>query len=192
MTFLDFITFIVQSFGTLFTALFLLRLLLQLVRADYYNPISQTIVSATNKPITILRRIVPSIGPVDTSSLLMAFIATLITGLATALLHQAAIAPSAHVAWTLVATPMLLVKMLWWVLLISVILSWFPNAQQHPLAQIVTQLGFGLTAPLKRVVPNVGMLDITPIVAFIIIIGCEALLYNFAAKLSLINIYGWL
>jgi len=192
MTFLDFITFVVQSFGTLFTALFLLRMLLQLVRADYYNPISQTIVSATNKPVTVLRRLVPSIGPVDTSSLLMAFITTILTGLVTMLIHQLPITPSAHIAWALVATPLLLVKMLWWILLISVILSWFPAAQQHPLAQIVTQLGFGLTAPLKRIVPNVGMLDITPIVAFILIIGCEALLYNLGANLSVMKIYGWL
>jgi YggT family protein len=69
---------IVQTLGSLYLLIVLLRFILQLVRADFYNPLSQFIVRATHPLLRPLRRVIPSIGGLDLSSLLLAIIVQLL------------------------------------------------------------------------------------------------------------------
>ena len=63
--------YLVQTFLSLYLVAMLLRFLLQLVRADFYNPISQFLVKVTNPLVIPLRRVVPPIGNIDTASLVV-------------------------------------------------------------------------------------------------------------------------
>ena len=62
------VLFLIQTLFDLFVTAILLRLLLQWVRADFYNPLCQFLVNITNPVIIPLRRIIPSIGRLDTAS----------------------------------------------------------------------------------------------------------------------------
>ncbi len=68
------LTFLVKTLIELYVMVLLLRIWMQWSRCDFYNPLAQTVVKFTQPVIGPLRRIIPSIGPIDTSSLLVAFI----------------------------------------------------------------------------------------------------------------------
>ena len=63
--------FVVQTLVSLYLVIVLLRFVLQLVKADFYNPLCQFAVRATQPLLKPIRRIIPSIGGLDTSSLLL-------------------------------------------------------------------------------------------------------------------------
>jgi YggT family protein len=52
----------------------LLRVWMQWARCDFYNPFSQFVVKVTQPVVGPLRRIIPAMGPIDSASLLVAFI----------------------------------------------------------------------------------------------------------------------
>ena len=63
--------YLIQTLGSLYLLIVLLRFLLQLVRADFYNPLSQFIVRATKPLLMPLRRIIPGYGGLDFASLVL-------------------------------------------------------------------------------------------------------------------------
>ena len=66
--------YVVQTFLSLYLIAMLLRFLLQVVRADFYNPICQFLVKVTNPLVIPLRRVVPAVAGIDSASLLLAFL----------------------------------------------------------------------------------------------------------------------
>ena len=68
------LVFLIQTLGSLYIMAVLLRFLLQLVRADFYNPISQAIVKATSPLLNPLRRIIPGVGGIDMAALSLALV----------------------------------------------------------------------------------------------------------------------
>jgi YggT family protein len=64
---------------TLYAAVLLLRLLLQLVRADFRNPLARAIVQLTNPVVLPLRKVLPAVGKVDTASLVAVMLCTLLS-----------------------------------------------------------------------------------------------------------------
>ncbi|MDP3365837.1 MAG: YggT family protein, partial [Pseudomonas sp.] len=70
--------YIIQTLGSLYLLIVLLRFILQLVRADFYNPLSQFIVKATQPLVTPLRRIIPGFAGLDLASLVLAILVQLL------------------------------------------------------------------------------------------------------------------
>src|SRR3989344_6912870 len=70
--------YILQTIGSLYLLIVLLRFILQLVRADFYNPLSQFIVKDTHPLLRPMRRIIPSMGSLDLSSLVLAIIVQMV------------------------------------------------------------------------------------------------------------------
>src|SRR5690606_41638723 len=79
-TLADMAIFLIRTIGSLYLLIVLLRFLLQLVRADFYNPISQGISAATNPVLLPLRRVIPGIYGIDLASLVLAFFVQWIAG----------------------------------------------------------------------------------------------------------------
>ena len=63
----------------------------------------------------------------------------------------------------------LLLKVLWFALLIRVILSWFPVDPSNPIVRVLWEITEPVLAPLRRVIPRIGMFDLSPIAAFLLI-----------------------
>ena len=58
-------TFLVRTLFDLYIFVVMLRFLLQLMRADFYNPISQFVVRATQAPLQPLRQVLPGVRGID-------------------------------------------------------------------------------------------------------------------------------
>jgi YggT family protein len=63
----------------------------------------------------------------------------------------------------------LLLQILWFAILIRVILSWFPVDPSNPLIRILWDITEPVLAPFRRVIPRIGMFDLSPIAAFLVI-----------------------
>ena len=66
--------YLIQTFLSLYLVAMLLRFLLQVVRADFYNPISQFLVKVTNPLVIPVRKVIPGFGGLDVGTLLLALL----------------------------------------------------------------------------------------------------------------------
>ncbi|MBT9530243.1 MAG: YggT family protein [Pseudomonas sp.] len=161
--------YIIQTLGSLYLLIVLLRFILQLVRADFYNPLSQFTVKATQPLLKPLRRFIPSIAGLDTASLVLAVLVQLLLMVVTLSLmgfNPVSVIPQLLV-WSLIGVTSLFFKVFFFALIVSVILSWVAPGSHNPGAQLVNQLCEPLLAPFRKLLPNLGGLDLSPIFAFI-------------------------
>jgi len=161
--------YIIQTLGSLYLLIVLLRFILQLVRADFYNPLSQFTVKATQPLLKPLRRFIPSIAGLDTASLVLAVLVQLLLMVVTLSLmgfNPVSVIPQLLV-WSLIGVTSLFFKVFFFALIVSVILSWVAPGSYNPGAQLVNQLCEPVLAPFRKLIPNLGGLDISPIFAFI-------------------------
>ena len=161
--------YVIQTLGSLYLLIILLRFILLLVRADFYNPLSQFVVRATQPLLKPLRRLIPGLAGLDIASLVLAIGVQLLLMIVTLLLMG--IDVGGHLAqllvWSLIGVTSLFLKVFFFALIVSVILSWVAPGSYNPAAQLVNQLCEPLLAPIRRLLPNLGGLDISPIFAFI-------------------------
>ena len=176
---------VIQTLGSLYLLIVLLRFILQLVRADFYNPLSQFIVKATHPLLRPMRRIIPSMGTLDLSSLLLALIIqTVLMALILLIAYGTVGNPLLLLIWAVIGIIGLFLNIFFWALIISVILSWVAPGSQNPGAQLVGQLCEPVLAPLRRLLPNLGGLDISPIFAFLAIKLLDMLVVNNLATMT--------
>ena len=160
--------YIVQTLGSLYLLIVLLRFILQLVRADFYNPLSQFIVRATQPLLRPLRRVIPGFAGVDFASLVLALIVqAVVMAIIIKLMGYALPAILQLLVWALVGVNALFLKIFFFALIISVILSWVAPHSHNPAAVLVYQLCEPVLAPIRRILPSMGGLDLSPIFAFI-------------------------
>ncbi|MCL5043177.1 MAG: YggT family protein [Gammaproteobacteria bacterium] len=160
--------YLIQTLGSLYLLIVLLRFILQTVRADFYNPLTQFFVRATAPLLTPLRRVIPGLGGVDLASLVLALIIqAVLIGLILGVSGFGMPGLLQIIVWALVGITALFVKIFFFALIISVILSWVAPQSQNPAALIVHQICEPLLAPVRRLLPSMGGLDLSPIFAFI-------------------------
>ncbi|MFL1500001.1 YggT family protein [Pseudomonas sp. O64] len=163
----DAVIFIIKTLGSLYLLIVLMRFILQVVRANFYNPLCQFVVKATQPLLKPLRRIVPSMFGLDMSSLVLAFLLQLALFAVVVVLKGSRPDTVLMVPWALIGILSLFLKILFWSMIISVILSWVAPDSRSPGAELVKQITEPVLAPFRRWVPNLGGLDISPIFAFI-------------------------
>ncbi len=163
-------TYLIQTLGSLYLLIVLLRFLLQLVRADFYNPLSQFIVRATKPLLMPLRRLIPGYGGLDFASLVLGIAIQLVMLIMIILLMGYAL-PNILllVSWAAIGVLALFVKIFFFALIISVILSWVAQGSYNPAVILINQLCEPILAPIRKILPALGGLDLSPIFAFIAI-----------------------
>lgn len=161
--------FVVQTLVSLYLAIVLLRFILQMVKADFYNPLSQFAVRATQPLLKPLRRVVPSIGGLDTSSLLLAVVIQAILMTLVLVLMNYPFDVLHLLMWAILGITSLLLKIFWVAMIVMVIVSWIAPNSHNPAAELAWQISEPVLAPFRRLVPNLGGMDISPIFAFIAI-----------------------
>lgn len=166
----DALSFLIQIvFGLVLLAV-LLRLLFQYARADFANPLSQFLVQVTQPILGPIRRLVPSLGPVDTASVLTLITVQSIEIFVLAALHGQLPAIPGVVLLAIGQLLALTITVYYALLLIRVVLSFLPaTATGSPLVEIVYQLTRPLLLPLQRVIPPMGMFDWSVLVAFVLL-----------------------
>ena len=164
--------FVLDALLTLVVIAFLLRLLLPLVRADLRNPVGQAVLRVTNPVVMPLRRLLGSAGRFDLASL----VALLLVQLAgTAALHLVAggsIAPLPLLLRAARDLAQTVLQFYFVAVLIYALLSWIGPSGHGPAEHLLGRLCEPLLAPVRRIVPPLGGLDLS---ALFVLIGLQAL-----------------
>lgn len=177
--------YVLQTLGSMYLLIVLLRFVLQLVRADFYNPLSQFAVRATQPLLKPLRRIIPSLFGLDMSSLVLAIIVQIVLMALTLLLaYHTTGSPLPLLIWSIIGVTALFLKIFFFALIISVILSWVAPGSHNPGAELVNQICEPALAPFRRILPNMGGLDISPILAFMVLKLLDMLVINNLAAMT--------
>ena len=178
--------YLIQTATGIYLLIMLLRFILQLVLADFYNPISQFLVRATNPLVLPLRRLLPARGRFDPASLILAILIQWLGIIALLWMSGAALpAISLMLAWSVVGVLGLLVKIYFFALLGMIILSWIAPGASNPAVYLMYQITEPLMAPFRSVLPAMGGLDFSPILVFILINIVQIALRNVAEGLGL-------
>lgn len=178
--------YIIQTLGTLYIAIVLLRFILQVVRADFYNPISQFIVKASNPLVVPLRKIFPSVAGYDTASIVLALALQILVIFLSGLFAGGLIAPLNLALWSLVGLISMLVYIFYIGMIVMIIVSFIAPQSRHPIILLIRQLTNPICAPFQRLIPPMGGMDISPIFVFIALHVVRILLTHGAASIGLI------
>ena len=178
--------YLIQTVLSLFLVAVLLRFLLQLVRADFYNPISQFLVKVTNPLVLPLRKVVPGLGGFDMASLLLALLLQM-AGIALIYLINGHGLPNIVLllVWSVLGIVGLLVNIYFFALLAMIILSWVAPGSKNPALFLLFQITEPVMAPFRKALPSMGGLDFSPILVFILINVIQIALRHMAAGVGL-------
>jgi len=176
---LDALQFLISTLIDLYALVVVLRFMLQATGADYYNPVAQFVVRATRPVLAPMRKMIPSGGRYD----LAAVVALLLLMLAKLLLFRLVGVPYTvifgnavgieHVwfgslAWLAVVDAIVLVINVWFfAVLIRAILSWIAPAGYNPVAEVLDRITDPLLRPVRRFIPLVGGIDLSPLAVLI-------------------------
>ncbi|WP_409308007.1 YggT family protein [Pectobacterium sp. B1J-3] len=163
------LTFLVKTLVDLYVMVLLLRIWMQWSRSDFYNPLSQFVVKITQPIVGPLRRILPSLGPIDSASLLLAFILTTIKFPLMLLIQSGALSLS---PMNLVVGLISLVKsagyLVFWVVIIRSLMSWISQGRS-PIEYLLHQMTEPFMAPIRRIIPAMGGIDFSAMVVILIL-----------------------
>ncbi len=146
------LTFLLSTVIELYTMVLLLRVWMQWARCDFYNPFSQFVVKITQPIVGPLRRVIPPMGPLDSASLLLAFILCVVKAIV--LFMVITFQP---IIW--ISAVLILLKtiglLIFWVLLLMAIMSWVSQGRS-PVEFVLMQLAEPLLRPIRRLLPSMG------------------------------------
>jgi YggT family protein len=179
-------TYLVQTALTLYMMAMLLRFLLQLVRADFYNPISQFLVKITNPLVIPLRKLIPGFGGMDIASLVLALVLQALSIVALMALYGLGL-PNVGLllVWSALGLVGLLVNIYFFALLAMIILSWIAPGSSNPAIYLLYQITEPVMAPFRKMLPSMGGMDFSPILVFILINVIQIALRHMAAGVGL-------
>lgn len=174
---------IVSTLGGLYLLAILLRFLLQVAKADFYNPVSQAVVRITNPMVKIFRGIVPGYKGLDLSTLLLALLIEGILILVLIILGGYTVPGIGTViTWAFVGILLFIINIYYWAIIASIIMSFVMlfsgSMNPHPILRLIWQLTEPIMAPVRKILPPMGGLDFSPILIFIAIQIIKQFLYS--------------
>jgi YggT family protein len=168
--FSEIFSLIFDTVSSLYLMIILLRFIFQMSRADFYNPISQFVVKATNPLLIPLRRVIPSAGGIDTASIVLAVVfQALVICIKLLVLGGGLANPLFIVALSVVMILDMLLEIYFWSLIIMIISSWIAPGSGHPALVLINQIVEPIMQPFRKILPPMGGLDLSPIIAFLVI-----------------------
>ena len=166
------LSFLLQTLGNLFVIAVLLRFMMQLFRVPFRNPFAQFIVALTDFAVKPLRRVVPGAFGLDWACLVLAWLVETLVVVAVYWLDGFPFGLAGSQVWPvmmglgLVRLLSLAVYMVIGLTLVRAVLSWVNT--NSPLMPVVYELSEPFLQPLRRIVPMVSSVDLTPLVLFIL------------------------
>ena len=168
--------FLIETLFGLYILAVILRFLLQWVRADFYNPISQFLVKITTPPLKILRRFIPGFGGIDLASLILAWGLKYIELLLVLLISGSTIDLLAPLFWAIPELVELLINIFLFAVFVQVILSWINPGTYNPASALLYSLTEPVMRPARNVLPPISGLDLSPMLVMIALILMKMLL----------------
>lgn len=167
----DIVNYIVTSLIGVFTLLVLLRFVFQWVKADFYNPISQGVVKATTPVLKPFRRIIPGFAGLDIAALVVVILLNMLSIVITILLAGKSFVEYLPFIAIIGALKLIasLINIASFCMLGSIILSFVAPMSSHPAAMLLTQVAEPIFAPFRKLMPDMGGIDLSPIFAFLLL-----------------------
>jgi YggT family protein len=162
-------SYLVGTLIDLYITAVLLRLLLQWVRADFYNPVCQFLVKVTNPVIVPLRRVIPSIKKLDTASVLLVLVLEFFSVWIASQLSSSPMSFEQIAVFGVIKLIATLLLTYFFLIIASVILSWVGGHMRHPVIPLVYQLTEPVMRPFRKVIPPIAGIDLSPLFALIAI-----------------------
>lgn len=162
-------SYLIGTLLDLYITAVMLRVLLQAVRADFYNPVCQFLVRLTNPALLPLRRLIPSIGRIDSAAILLMLALELLSVWVASRLGGAELGAAGLVVFSVTKLLATLLMTYFFLIIAEVILSWVATSARHPVVPLVYQLTEPVLRPFRRFIPPIAGLDLSPVFALIAI-----------------------
>jgi len=173
----DALIFLIETFSRLYLLILLLRFWLPIVRANFRNPIAQGVLRYTSPAVVPLRRYIPAIGKLDTATVLVALIIQVLVTTIIMMISQGiaflGTLPAVFlsiVGSALVDLASLSVVMFIVAIALRVILGFF-GRYLGPLTDLLNDLTEPLLRPVRRIIPPLGVVDLSAYIVFILLIA---------------------
>ncbi|MGH1486244.1 MAG: YggT family protein [Cellvibrionaceae bacterium] len=168
---------LVEFFSYAYILIVVLRFLLQLVRADFYNPLSQFIVKATNPIILPLRKVIPGFFGIDFASVVLAIALQIIAfQLLGFIAGQGAFPIVSLIIGSFYKLIILILNIYFFSFIIMVVISWIAPQSHNPVISLISSITEPVLSPIRRVIPSMGGLDFSVMIAMLGIVIIKILL----------------
>lgn len=181
-TFISILHFLLNTLGSLYLLAICLRFLMQLARADFYNPISQLIVKITNPILLPLRKIIPGLWGVDMASVVFALLFHGLMIVALGLLHGGLYNIFSVLFWALIGTVLFVCYIYLILFFVVMIASFAAPYSRNPGLMLVGQIVEPILAPFRKIIPPTGGFDFSMLFASLVIVVVRKALQGVAAS----------
>ena len=184
---LEFTLLIIRIAGGLYLLMLVLHLLMRLADVDFYNPVTQGLLRWTTPATALLQKLLPNIGRLDLGILCTAILLhiLIITVLLLLTSDIPFIDPLQLLSWSVIGICYMIADIYFYAIIALIVISWLAPNQQHPALDLLVQLTSPIVEPMRRVVPPLGGMDLSPILIFLIIAFVELMLNHLAVAVQL-------
>jgi YggT family protein len=161
------LVFLIQFLFGVYILVVMLRFLLQLTRADFYNPVSQFIVKATSPLLNPLRRVIPGVAGIDIAAVVLMWLLQSLELALIVIISGMGASLAATLAWALPELINLAINVFLFAILIQVILSWINPGTYNPALSLINSLTEPVLRPARRLIPPISGLDLSPMVVMV-------------------------
>jgi len=159
--------FLIQTVFGLYILAVMLRLILQVARADFYNPVSQFLVKVTNPPLVPMRRVIPGIMGIDVAAVVLMLILKTIEIFLITLMSGVSLSILGLFVFAIADLLELLLNVFFFTILIQVIMSWVNPGGHNPAIALLYGINEPLLSRARRLIPPISGFDLSPIVVMI-------------------------
>ena len=165
----DPLVFLIDTVFSLYILAVMLRFLLQWTQADFYNPISQFLVKITHPPLKVMRRFIPSVGRIDSSSLVLALLLQILANFAILAIKGVMISVVALTILSFTDLLKMVLDIFVYAIFAGAILSWFAPGSYSGASSLLYSLTDPILNVCRRVVPDLGGIDLSPLIALVLL-----------------------
>ncbi len=165
------LNFLITTLFDLFAFVVMLRFLMQVTRADYYNPVSQFIVKVTDPLLLPLRKVIPGFGGYDIAALILCFLILLVKLMLIKAVNFGGVSAGGWAGtflYTFAEVIDLAFVVFIYTIIAMVILSWV-SPGGHPISGLLRSITAPILNPIQRMMPDVGGFDLSPLAALILL-----------------------
>lgn len=159
------------AFGIVLVS-FVARFLAQIARANFYNPLAHTVLKISDPFLKPMRRVIPSVAGLDTSSLIGIFLGQAILG--SLMLGLSSVNPADYISqiliWAGISVATLMLTVIQYSMIIVGISSFILMGQRNPYVEFIGELIEPFVGPFRKLNLQIGMLDLSFLLAFMVII----------------------
>lgn len=165
----DPLVFLIDTLFSLYVLAVMLRFLLQWTQADFYNPISQFLVKITHPPLRVMRRFLPAVGKIDSSSLLLALVLQIFANFTILAIKGVTIGIAGLVVLSFTDLLKMVLDIFVYAIFAGAILSWLAPVGYSSASSLLYSLTDPVLNVCRRLVPDFGGIDLSPLAALVLL-----------------------